>query len=214
MVESLQLQDRVDRYFQAFPKAPEKSINVIQTPDGLGKITGTWEIGRLFQGSKYYGSFPGNFLRRVSAMFPEPPENTLHLFSGSLPAGRYFKADGKIQDLTDPKHVFGDAADLYRAFREHDLGKAAKIRLILADPPYSQVDAVKYGFKKLVNYKAVLGECHKLLEPGGWLLWLATRAPIYANKNWRMSFLVPIYCGTNKIIRALWGFQKKGGSCA
>lgn len=52
-MNTLTLQDRINLYHEALPRAPRGSISVIPTPDGLGKISGVWEIGRLFQGSNF-----------------------------------------------------------------------------------------------------------------------------------------------------------------
>lgn len=213
----LTLQDRIDLYHATFPNLPLPMM-VIPTKDG-GKITGAWEIGHLYAGSRYYGSYPGNMLQRVCAMFPdlgfskgETHKQPLHMFSGSLPRGSYLRFDGREftpQERVDNAAITGDAENAAEIIRAHPLWKDHKFYGILADPPYSLPDAIKYGYPKLVNYKKVLGECYKLLEPGGWYLHFATRPPIHCGKYWIMRLFLGIGVGSNKLIRGLWGYEKR-----
>ena len=199
-------------YHAAFPKYPP--LQVVTAADGGGRIEGLWTIGHSFRNKfPYYGGFPGNLLKRMMSMFPgKASRNMLHLFSGGLPGGDYLRYDARqfeTKEYVDNALVRGDAENLYDTLQASPWWKDVLFDLVIADPPYTQADAVKYGFEKLVNYKKVLAEVHKVLRPGGWLLWLATRIGIYSNMNWRLGLIVPVYCGTNKIIRCLWGLQKR-----
>jgi SAM-dependent methyltransferase len=162
-----------------------------------GRLEDVWWMGNSY-GNKtpYHGSYPGNFLRRVMALFPDKTE-VLHLFSGSLPPGDYTRFDRRTSTDLDHRQmdllpqetntdgfdvglIRGEAENLSAYFPDRPFD------LIIADPPYSVSDAEKYG-TSLVNRTKVLNEAHKLLEPGGHIVWLDQIVPMFSNRDWKLE---------------------------
>lgn len=191
------LEAAIDRYRQAFPKAPP--MNIVRGAAG-DRLEAVWIMGNDYSGSGYYGSYPGNYVKRIRAMFPEYDNGrVLHVCSGSI-TGR---ETVDVNPDTNPTYCLD--AEIMAAVLDINA-----YDIILIDPPYNKDEATKYGYKML-NRRNVLEQCWFLLKPGGWLLWLDVMAPMYAKKNWNWRLFAPIFTSTNRIIRALFGFEKKGG---
>ncbi|MCK9428743.1 MAG: hypothetical protein M0R17_01880 [Candidatus Omnitrophica bacterium] len=178
-------------------------------------ISATWFIGNNYKSESkrnvndepFFGAYPRGYLKRVSCMFPDAV-NILHLFSGSLTEEQVHK------DLLKHQLAFrvdGDHINMPDAVCEAE--KVSNIiipgsyDLIFADPPYSVEDAEHYG-KCLVNKQKVLQECHKILKPGGSLLWMDQSPPIYAKKDWNFYGTISIYRSTNNRIRGVLMYEK------
>jgi hypothetical protein len=173
--------DRAGLYTRAFPDYP----SVWSDKDWL---MGQWNMGNNYQGSGYHGAYPPAFVKRVMAMFPDAGR-ILHLFSGSLPGGAYVRVDrradvgaGVVPD------VRGDAESLPLTARTFDL--------VLADPPYSQEDANKYG-TPMVDRRRVFAECVRVLRQGGHLVWLDTVHPMYRKSELQLWGQIGIVRSTN-----------------
>lgn len=190
---SLSLQDRADLYEAAFPKYPKLLAD-------KGWLLGVWNIGNNYKGSGYHGAYPPSYLKRIMALFPDA-KRVLHLFSGSLPPGDYVRFDRRT-DLPNGVDVVGEAEDLSKHF---DPGS---FDVILADPPYTEADAQKYG-TCLCNRNKVVAECAKVLAPGGWLLWMDQVLPMYRKAEWERCIEIAISRSTNHRVRAVFGFRRK-----
>src|SRR5690606_8240837 len=131
---SLSLHERAESYARAFPSCPW-SVWVAGTPKRPW-LYGHWAIGNTYtNATRYYGAFPRTFLDRVAALYPDiAPEDTLHVFSGSLPAGQYTRLD--VNPDLQPE-IVGSVYDLPAL-------TSRRFRLIIADPPYSAEDAKHY----------------------------------------------------------------------
>lgn len=120
-------------------------------------------IGNYYKNSTdFYGAYPHSYLKRVMSLFPDVNNNNiLHLFSGSLDDN----VPGIKMDIKNGKGnvVVKDAEKLSGAFSE------GRFELILADPPYSNEDAVHYG-TPMVNRNKVVSECSKVLTDDGFLV--------------------------------------------
>jgi len=176
---TLTILERVSSYNVQFARFPRSRLNWTDTPDGHC-LDGIWMLGNDYRkksGPAFYGSYPGNYLERVMTLFPDA-ERVMHLFSGSLPAGDYTRVD-----LNDQADVKMDAHHLSRLNR-WELIQPPPYDLILADPPYSTEDAAKYG-TPMIRRKVVLQECAKILEPGGFLVWLDVQIPSWRKKDFR-----------------------------
>ena len=79
---------------------------------------------------------------------------------------------------------------------------------MLADPPYSKKDAEKYG-TKYPNKAKVMRELYSIVSPGGVLVWLDTRRPIYRRNMWDFVGLIALDCGTNRLLRGVFLFTPK-----
>ena len=185
-MKNLSLIERAKLYNSTFPKFPPLRADERW-------LDGMWVMGNNYRGSGYYGSYPPQYLRRLLALFPDA-DRILHLFSGSLPAGEYVRFDAKGGDVT------GNAEQLSAYFRE-------RFDLILADPPYSAEDANHYGLP-MVNRNKVLKECGRVLQAGGYLVWLDQVLPMFRKDRLHLCGLIGIVRSTNHRFRVVSIFKK------
>jgi len=149
--------------------------------------------------SGYYGGYPHGYLERVMSMFPGDHQRVLHLFSGQLPRGNYERFD--INEKNEAE--WHGNAEFLSAKLNTDW-----YNLILADPPYSVEDAEHYG-TPMVSRSKVLRECHKILRPGGWLIWLDQVFPMFSKQQFHLGICIGMVKSTNHRVRCVFGFQKK-----
>ena len=185
------LQDRCQNYQKIFPKWPPP---VVQN----NRIHGIWIMGNDYRGSGYHGAYPPNYLRRVMALFPDR-KKILHLFSGSLPKGDYIRFDLRKDVDCDMR---GNAEEISKHFPNPTFD------LILADPPYTDEDAHKYG-NPMVNRNKVLHECWKVLYPEGYVVWLDQVLPMYSKNHWILDGVIGIVRSTMHRFRCCVIFRKK-----
>ena len=190
VVQRLTPSERADRYRRAFPDYPA----VYSDKDWL---LGQWCMGNDYRGFGYYGAYPPSYLRRVLSMFPEPRGRVLHLFSGSLPPGLYVRLDLRSNVSTD---VRGHAELLPFQSESFDL--------ILADPPYSDEDAARYG-TCLIDRRKVFAACSRVLRPGGHLVWLDMVHPMYRKADLRLWGEIGITRSTNHRYRIATFFERQ-----
>jgi hypothetical protein len=184
----LTLAARAAAYAAAFPQFPD-SVPVV-SPTGRW-LNGVWLLGNDYRGSGYYGAYPPSYVRRIQALFPDvPPARVLHLFSGSLRPS----VPGVRIDLRPP----GDGVEAPSA-RADALSlpfRDGTFPMCLADPPYTGEDAKRYGTKP-VNKRLALYELHRVVAPGGFLVWLDTTLPMYAKKSWHHWGMICVQRSTN-----------------
>lgn len=175
------LEERARFYSENFPKFPP-----LRTDDRW--LDGMWVLGNNYKGSGMYGAYPPTYLKRIMSLFPDAG-NILHVFSGSLLAGKYVRFD-----IKKPADVVGDAEKLseYLKNRKYDL--------ILVDPPYSVEDALHYG-KPMINRKKVLEQCYKVLDRHGYLVWLDQVLPMFRKSELHLCGLIGIVRSTNHRFR-------------
>ncbi len=192
-MKNYSLQERAKFYNEDFPQYAKYAW--LQASNQW--LWGIWSIGNNYKGSGYHGSFPPSFLKRTMSMFPDA-ERVLHLFSGSL-----------------DESVNGDRFDINPDLKPDILGDAENLSnlvtksydLIIADPPYTDSDALKYG-NPMVNRNKVLKECHKVLDRGGYLLWLDMTLCLYRKDEWDRCISIGIERSTNHRFRQLIGWKK------
>lgn len=204
----MNMQDRAKAYVKA---------NSIYDPlhvDGKGRLYGTWITGNNYRGSGYHGAYPPGYLQRVMALFPDR-QAILHLFSGSLAeeqSGERFEVTFDLNRDMAPT-VVGDAHRLSTYFAPHTFD------LVLADPPYTHDDAVKYakirGEEKPEKWrkphaKKILEEAHRVVKPGGFVVWLDTAWPMHSKKLWDWVGYITLIRSTNHAVRLVSIFQKVG----
>lgn len=160
-------------------------------------LMAVWIMGNNYRGTQLYGSYPPNYLKRVQSMFPDA-ERILHLFSGSLPPGPYTRFD------IDPSRsdIAGDAEHL------SDHLNNRRFDLILADPPYSAEDALHYG-TCMIHRNKVMDECYKVLEEGGYIVWLDQVLPMFSKKKLDWCGEIGIVRSTNHRFRMASIFSKR-----
>ena len=185
---SLTLEDRVEEYNKTFPAYPKLFAS-------SGWIVGTWVIGNYYRNkSNYYGCYPHSYLKRIESMFPDC-KKVLHLFSGSVQQEDTFD----INPRHEPTYI-GDAHTLSKIVKQ-------KYDLILADPPYSEEDADHYG-TSMINRNRVVKECVKILENGGFLVWLDQVFPMYRKKELKLVGAIGVIRSTNHRVRTAFIFTK------
>lgn len=162
-------------------------------------LFGWWVIGSDYSNATdFYGAYPHGYLDRMGAIFPDfPPEDTLHLFSGSLNGRRGFRVDLRLSKRHP--QLLTDAHQL--AFRPSVWG------IIYADPPYSKSDAEKYG-TKMITRRLVVRECIRALRPRGFLIWLDEVYPQFSKAECRLTGHIAITRSTNHRERSAFIFQK------
>jgi hypothetical protein len=125
-----------------------------------GWTYGTWFIGNTYQKkTDYYGGFQGNLLKRIAALFPDR-KRVLHLFAGKV----------------DLEAFPGDTLDSNPALRTTYCCNAETCDgvplndydFVLADPPYSESDAQRYG-TSLVRRNQVVATLAAGLPPGAYV---------------------------------------------
>ena len=186
------LQERADAYHAAFPKYPTMWAD-------KEWLMGVWVLGNMYKRANgYYGAFPGNFLKRTLALFPDRSK-MLHLFSGTLPATPgVVTVDCQVTDLVHPT-VVSDGR--YLPFLD------GTFDFVLADPPYSAKDALNYA-TPMVSRRHVMAEVARVVKPGGHLAWLDTVRPMYRATEWTQVGGVMVLVSTNTRTRCLSIFRR------
>lgn len=179
-------------YKISFPKYPPLVVE-------NNWLYGMWMMGNSYKGSGFYGSYPATYLKRIMGLFPEE-ENILHLFSGNLKSHEVIGDTFDINSELKPD-ICGDAENLSGHCKK-------KYNLIIADPPYTNEDAMCYGFP-LVGRNKVVKECHKVLHSGGFLVWLDQVFPMYRKIDWELIGTIGVIISTNHRVRTVFIWRKK-----
>jgi ubiquinone/menaquinone biosynthesis C-methylase UbiE len=79
--------------------------------------------------------------------------------------------------------------------------------LVMADPPYSQSDAERYG-TRMVDRRKVLREAARVTQPGGYLVWLDTVLPMFAKREWHWWGAIGIVRSSNHRVRFVFMFER------
>ena len=165
---------------------------------GEGRVVGTWIMGNDYRvKSGYYGGYPAGYLRRVKALFPDK-KRVLHLFSGRV----------------DLSALPGDTVDLNPTLAPTYVDDAQTLRnvplgdydLVLADPPYSIEDAVRYQttmVKRNVVMRALQG-----LKPGAHVVWLDQVLPMYRKDAFAIEAVIGMVKSTNHRFRVVTVFRR------
>lgn len=182
-------------YNKTFPQFPDSHLLASDR-----WLQGNWILGNDYRGSGYYGSYPPGYLKRMAAIFQDR-ERILHLFSGSLapPTGAVVSVDIRVTETVRPR-VQADARHLPFADETFDL--------VYADTPYSVADAVRYG-TSMPSRKAVLTAVHRVVAPGGFLVWMDTVLPMYRKDKWHWCGAIALWRSTNHRIRGVSIFERR-----
>lgn len=197
------LQDRIDAFKTAFPKNAAAWPWLVEEK-GQQVLYARWLGGQNYRAkSTFYGAYPPGYLERVHALFPDVPAfdaqrgklTTLHVFSGSLPEGEYVRCD-----LVQPAEIPFSVYDL-RSDRD------GCYQLVLADPPYSTADAVKYS-TPMIDRRRVTAALADVTEVGGHLVWLDTCWPMHNKRQWRTVGRIAYTRSTNHRTRDITIFER------
>ncbi|TGK10401.1 class I SAM-dependent methyltransferase [Leptospira stimsonii] len=186
----------------AFEKGYERSKLFLERDDFF---SGRWSYGNDFRNhSKYPGAYAIQEIQRIEAMIPDKGK-LLHLFSGSLPPSElYGRFDVKPEVLgaLAPLDRCGEAKELSQHYQQNYFDT------VEADPPWNQLHAMKTYKLPLVNKKKVMDEVHKILKPGGLLIWKDAFKPMYSRKKWAYIGMIAVDPSTGHIDRSFRFFQK------
>jgi len=182
------LKRRAQMYAEAFPNYPPLAC------DGRW-LYGIWMIGNYYKRKYgYYGEYPPSYLKRVLSMFPEA-NRRLHAFSGVVEDEGSIRVDSNLS--LQPTCV-ADARRLPFVDSAFDL--------CLADPPYTTLDAEKYG-TAAVHKPRALRELARVTRSGGHIVWLDLIVPIYSKQVVNMIGNIGLFTGTNRKVRMVSVFE-------
>lgn len=175
-------------------KYPESKFN------GTTRKYATWFLGQNYRNAtSYYGAYPPMYWKRIQA-FIRPTDNVVHLFSGSLAPGNYQRVD--MDPAMNP-----DICCKSEEVDQHVLHNSVDI--VFADPPYSKADS-DIGYKgNYPNKKKTIESVHKILKPGGLLVWLDTALPMFRKTEYELAGVITILISTNHRVRLVSIFRKQ-----
>lgn len=165
-----------------------------------GRVVGTWIMGNDYRvKSGFYGGYPATYLRRIKALFPDK-EQVLHLFSGRV----------------DLAAMPGDTVDINTAHAPTYVDDAQTLAgvpleaydLVLADPPYSVEDAVRYG-TVMIRRNRVFRALERV-RPGCHVVWLDQVFPMYRRQSWGLEAVIGMVKSTNHRFRVVTIFRRLG----
>ena len=200
-------EDRAAYYNETFPERPPLAANA-------DWVTGTWCIGACYKNpNPLYGAYPRGYLERVHSMFPDA-EKVLHVFSGGLKqrdawlAATLFNGCHDTQvDLVDCMGPEDGRYPTWQGPVEYLPSVwAGRFDLVLADPPYSAADAVKYDVKmpKITN---VMRELRRVTAKAGNLVWLDQKWPQHRKTDWKTWGHIGLVRSTNHRMRLVTMFK-------
>jgi hypothetical protein len=200
----LTLAERRDAFAQIYAKWPASWPWLVRE-QGRDVLYGVWVIGNDYRNkTRYYGAYPAGFLERVMALFPDVraprplADGVLHVFSGSLPRGPYTRLD--VNPALQPDFVGSvyDAGAILEGYHWP---------LVMADPPYSKADAVKYA-TPMIDRRRALAALADVTIAGGHLAWLDTVWPMHSKRQWLTVGRILIQRSTNHRARVLSLFER------
>ena len=178
-------------------------------------ITDVWFLAR--PKVRYYGAYPNGFLERARALLGVTPlDPVLHVCGGLArlyPAKpRGFGPNDRTLDL-DPElgpDYLQDATDpLPRV--AFDMGSAPGWPALIADPPYTEVDAEQYapGARAFPKANAVLRQMLAVVRPGGRVGMLHYVLPQPPREGVRFVACVGVIVGYNNRMRCFSVFERE-----
>lgn len=194
------LTDRAGAFASAYAKWPA-AWPIVGQEQGRDVLYATWLIGNDYRNkTRFYGAYPNGYLERVMALFPDVPDVLkLHVFSGSVAKGSILRLD------SNPVHrpeVVGSVYDV-----EGLVNGLMPFRLVLADPPYTAQDALRYA-TPMINRGKALRALATITQPGGHLAWLDTVWPMHRKAEWTTVGRITVIRSTNHRVRLLSLFQR------
>lgn len=182
----------------AYEKATGWKLSLFLGP--ADQIVGLWVMGNNYTvKSGFYGGYPASYLKRVRALYPDD-RKTLHLFSGEVDL-KEFPGDTVDCDFDRWPTYLDNAEELTKVPLESYM-------LVLADPPYSEEDAVHYG-SPMVNRNKVLKALERL-PAGAHVVWLDQVLPMYRKDTWDIYARIGMVKSTNHRFRCVTILERKG----
>lgn len=163
-----------------------------------GRVVGTWIMGNNYRvKTSYYGGYPAGYLRRIRALFPDK-RRVLHLFSGMVDTGAFPGDTVDVNPALNPTFV-DDAQTLTAVPLE-------RYDLVLADPPYSVEDSVRYG-TTMISRNRVMRALGRL-SPGAHVVWLDQVLPMYRKADFAQEAVIGMWKSTNHRFRGITIFRR------
>jgi hypothetical protein len=190
-LDTLTWPDRIENY--------RRLIGVPYLDHENGWTYGTWFMGNSYEKkTSYYGAFQGNFLKRIAALFPDR-RKVLHLFSGKVDLTAFPGDTLDIRPELEPSYCVNAETCEGVPLANYDF--------VLADPPYSQSDAERYG-TSLVNRNKVVARLAAGLPTGAYVVWLDQVYPMFRKTLLKPEAVIGIVGSTNHRFRVLSIFRK------
>ena len=190
----MDLEGRIEAYGKAtgFPR----SLFISED----GRVVGTWIMGNDYRvKSSYYSGYPARYLRRVAALFPDR-KRVLHVFSGKVDTDVLPGDTLDCNNTLNPTYV-ADAHDLRNVpLHLYDL--------VLADPPYSVEDAVRYQ-TTMVKRNVVMRSLATGMREGARVVWLDQVLPMYRKDAWEVEAVIGMVKSTNHRFRVVTIFRRR-----
>ncbi|TGN08631.1 class I SAM-dependent methyltransferase [Leptospira bandrabouensis] len=175
-------------------------------PNGK-RFFGEWDYGQNFKNiSGYKGAYAVQDMVRLNAAIPDMG-NLLHLFSGSIPAGPYCRLDSNfavIGTQVPVRDVVGDATEVHLRFPKEYFD------VVMADPPWSKYHSEEIYNCSLVDKAKVLKSVHKVLKPGGILIWKDYSKPVWSGNEYDYLGRISIDPSSGHDDRSFKFYKKKG----
>lgn len=165
---------------------------------GDGRVVGTWIMGNSYKVSNgLYGGYPDTYLKRIKALFPEK-QSVLHIFSG----------------MVDQTIMSGDTVDINPEYNPTYVDDAQRLEhvplecydLVMADPPYSNDDAMRYG-TTMVKRNVVVQALQRV-RTGTHVVWLDQVLPMYRKDAWKIVACIGMVKSTNHRFRMITIFER------
>jgi hypothetical protein len=197
------LQQRIENYCKEtkYPRA----LFVGDDDDLFLSEGGKWVVGTWVMGNNYtvksglYGGYPHGYLKRIGALFPDK-RNVLHLFSGKVDLAALPGKTVDINPNNSPDYV-DDAQTLEHVPLE-------QFDLVLADPPYSIEDAMRYQ-TTMVKRNVVMRALGSRLRAGTHVVWLDQVLPMFRKDQFDMIGVIGIVKSTNHRFRVCTIFRRR-----
>jgi len=199
-MKPLTLHQRISLYNEQFPPPPL----YVSALNGREFILGFWFLGGN-RHSGFYGAYHQEYLTRITSLFPDAGR-VLHLFSGSLPPSANYTRVG-----IDPTGK-GTTADIIGNAEALSSFLPFRPDVIYADPPYTKQEAEDEYQVSLINGPRVVSECARVLQPGGYLVWLDQRLPVFSNNEVNLVGVISYIRSTGNRFRCVCIFKKPANS--
>ncbi|MDZ4726174.1 MAG: class I SAM-dependent methyltransferase [Leptospira sp.] len=167
---------------------------------------GEWNYGQNFKNiSGYKGAYAQQDISRLQACIPDMGV-LLHLFSGSMPVGPYYRLDNNFAVISDARTGIDFVADATEAhlYFEHEY-----FDVVMADPPWSKYHSEEIYNCSLVDKTKVLKSVHQILKPGGLLIWKDYAKPVWSGAEYDYLGRICIDPSSGHDDRSFKFYQKK-----
>lgn len=174
-------------------------------------VTDMWILARakLKGGKKYYGAYLGGFPERARYLLGASPLDAVLHVCGGLAKYYPYRGGFGVNDKTLDLDPVTEPDFLQDARMPYPLNGTQKWRAILADPPYSEMDASHYNVGSLAypTPNQIIKNALEVVEVGGRVGLIHYQLPSQP-KNAKFIACIGVICGFNNRIRVFSVFEK------